>query len=152
VLRQSRYRVALVMTLAVLVWAVVLGSRFRGAYQTLGSVAPCEESNQGQTLSPDRRYIATVFVRDCGAPTGYVTHVNLRKATDVFMADRGGVIATGQVVTTQGVAVARPTWVRNAELEVRLWGEGPLAINVATMWNDVVIHAVDEGKVPAQSP
>ena len=150
-LRQSQYWVALAVTLAVLVGAAVfVGSRFHGAYQAMDSMTSCEESNQGQTLSPDRRYIATVFVRDCGATTGYVTHVNLRKATDVFMADRGGVIATGQVVTIKGVALVTAKWVKNAELEVRLRGEAPLAVNVAAMWNDAAIHAVDEGKTPAQ--
>jgi hypothetical protein len=149
VLRQSQYRVALGVTLAVLVGGVAfVVTRFHGAFQAMDSTSSCEELNQGQTLSPDRRYIATVFVRDCGATTGYVTHVNLRKATDVFMADRGGVISAGQVVIADGVAVAKPLWVQNAELEVRLRGEKPLAINVATMWNGVAIHAVDEGKAP----
>ena len=149
ILRQSHYRIALALVLAVLVWAVVfLGSRFRGAFHTLGSMASCEEANQSQTLSPDRRYIATVFVRDCGAKAGYETHVNLRKATDVFMADRGGVIAAGEVVSAKGVAMATPKWVKTTELEVRLRGTGPLAVNVATNWNDVVIHSVDEGKTP----
>ena len=148
-LRQSQNRVALGVTLTVLVWGVVfVVTRLHGAFHAMDSMSSCEESNQGQTLSPDRRYIATVFVRDCGATAKYVTHVNLRKATDVFMADGGGVIATGEVVTTEGVAVVKPRWVQNTELEVRLRGEKPLVINVATTWNGVDIHAVDEGKVP----
>ena len=127
-------------------------TRLHGAFQAMDSMSSCEELNQGQILSPDRRYIATVFVRGCGATTGYVTHVNLRKATDVFMADRGGVITGGEVVTTEGVALVKPRWVQNTELEVRLRGEAPLAVNVATMWNDVAIHAIDEGKTPPQPP
>ena len=145
-LRQSQYWVALAVTLGVLVGAAVfVGSRFHGAYQAMDSMTSCEESNQGQTLSPDRRYIATVFVRDCGATTGYVTHVNLRKATDVFMADRGGVIATGQVVTIKGVALVTAKWAQKNDLEVQMRGAGVQGANVAGSWNDVVVHAADGG-------
>ena len=148
-LRQSHYRVALVVVLAVLVGAVVfLGNRLWDGARALDAMSSCDESNEAQVLSPDRRYIATVFVRNCGVTTDYLTHVNLRKATDVFIADRYGVIDAGEVVTTKGVAVATPKWIRNTELEVRLRGTGALAINTATIWNDVVIHSVDEGKVP----
>ena len=148
-LRQSRYRAALAVTLAVLVGAVVfLGGRLHGAFHALDSMSSCEESNQAQTLSPDRRYIATVFVRDCGPRAGYVTHLNLRKATDVFMADRSGVIATGQVVTLKGVALVTAKWPRNTELEVRFRGTGPLETTTAGSWNDVVIHGIDESQTP----
>src|SRR5262249_9157190 len=113
------------VTVLVLVAAVVfLGVRFRGAFHTLDSIASCVEANQSQTLSLARRYIATVFVRDCGNK-GYVTHVNLRKATDILLADRSGVITTGEVVTTQGVALVTTRWVGNAKLEVGLRGTGP---------------------------
>jgi hypothetical protein len=149
VLRQSHYRIALAATLAVLAGAVVfLGNRLWDGARALDAMSSCDEANEVQVLSPDRRYIATVFVRNCGATTDYLTHVNLRKATDVFIADRYGVIGAGEVVTTKGVAVVAPKWIRNTELEVRLRGTSPLAINTATIWNDVAIRSVDEGKSP----
>ena len=137
------------VTVLVLVAAMVfLGARLRGAFRTLDSLASCEEVNQSQTLSPDRRYIATVFVRDCGAKAGYVTHVNLRKATDVLLADRRGVITAGEVVTTNGVVSVTTRWVGNAKLEVGLRGTGPLKINTTGTWSDVIIHSVDVGDLP----
>ena len=137
------------VTALVLVAAIVfLGARLRGAFHALDSLASCEEANQSQTLSPDRRYIATVFVRGCGATVGYVTHVNLRKVTDVLLADHDGVITAGEVVTTNDVASVTTRWVGNAKLEVGLRGTGPLKINTTGMWNDVIIHSVDEGDRP----
>ena len=139
----------MIATALVLVAAVVfLGVRLRGAFHTLDSMASCEEANQSQTLSPDRRDIATVFVRDCGAEAGYVTHVNLRKVTDVLLADRRGVITAGEVITTDGVASVTTRWLGNAKLEVGLRGTGPLKLNTTGMWNDVIIHSVDQGDRP----
>ena len=148
-LRQSLYRIALVLALVVLSGAVVfVGSRLHGLFNVLDAMGSCVEVNQSQTLSPDRHYIATVFVRDCGSMKGYVTHVNLRKAKDVLLADRGGVITAGEVVTTRGVAFVTTRWTQNTELDVGLRGTGPLSINAVGSWNDVVIHAVDEGVHP----
>jgi hypothetical protein len=149
VLRQSQYRVALAVTVLVLVGAVVfLATRLPPTFGVMGKVYLCEETNQSQTLSPDRRYIATVFVRDCGPKAGYVTHVNLRKATEVYLADGLGMVGTGQVVTLKGVALVTPRWAQNNELEVRFRGVSPLAASTVGSWNDVVIHSVDEGKAP----
>jgi len=150
VLRQSRYRLALGLALVVLIGAVAfVGNRLRNTFQVVDAMGSCDEANQLQTLSPDRRYIATVFVRGCGGTTGYVTHVNLRKTTDALVPDRSGVITAGEVVTTDGVASVTTRWVGNAKLEVGLRGTGPLKINTVGMWNDVVIRSVDEGVQPS---
>ena len=137
------------VTVLVLVAAIVfLGARFRGLFRVVDAMGSCEETNQSQTLSPDRRYVATVLVRECGVQKGYVTHVNLRKVTDVLLADHDGVITAGEVVTTNDVASVTTRWVGNAKLEVGLRGTGPLKINTTGMWNDVIIHSVDEGDRP----
>src|SRR5579862_7484721 len=116
-LRQSHYRIALVLALVLLTGAIVfVGKRLHSLFAVVDAMGSCVEVNQSQTLSPDRHYIATVFVRDCGSTKGYVTHVNLRKAKDVFLADRGGVFTAGEVVTTSGVAFVTTRWVQNTEL------------------------------------
>jgi hypothetical protein len=149
VLRQSQYRAALAFTLVVLVGGVIfLFTRLPAPYSVMGKVTSCEESNQGQTLSPDRRYIATVFVRDCGTKVGYVTHVNLRKATDVFMADHGGLIATGEVVAVDGVALVTTKWANSTELEVRFQGMGPPQVIATGSWNGIAVHAAYERVAP----
>ena len=148
-MRQSHYRIALAFTVLALVGAVVfLATRLPPPYRAVGRMVVCEEANQSQTLSPDRRYIATVFVRDCGPKVGYVTHVNLRKATEVYMPDGLGVMGTGQVVTLEGVALVTPKWTQNTELEVRFRGAGPLAASAVGSWNGIAIHPIDEGKSP----
>jgi len=150
--RQSLYRIALILALVVLSGAVVfMGNRLHDLFNVLDAMGSCVEVNQSQTLSPDRHYIVTVLVRDCGSMKGYVTHVNLRKAKDVFLADRDGVITAGEVVTTRGVAFVTTRWVQNTELDVGLRGTGPLSINAVGSWNDVVIHAFDE-RVYSPSP
>jgi hypothetical protein len=134
------------VTVLVLVAAIVfLGARFHGLFRAVDAMGSCEETNQSQTLSPDRRYVATVLVRECGLQKGYVTHVNLRKVTDILLPDRSGVITAGEVVTTNEVASVTTRWVGNAKLEVGLRGTGPLSIQSVGSWNDIVIHAVDAG-------
>ncbi|HYO64086.1 MAG TPA: hypothetical protein VER08_10680 [Pyrinomonadaceae bacterium] len=42
----------------------------------------CGETRQSSNGSPDGRNVASVYVRDCGATTGFVTHVNLSRASE----------------------------------------------------------------------
>jgi len=53
---------------------------------------PCEDTIKGETRSPNGKYIATVFERNCGATAPFVTYVNLRASSAKFNSDEGIVL------------------------------------------------------------
>lgn len=57
----------------------------------------CSEEHLTDVESPDKRYVAALFVRNCGAATPYVYHVNLRTSSDRFTANLSGNIYDGEV-------------------------------------------------------
>jgi len=60
----------------------------------------CGEEITSEIISPDGRYVAAVFVRNCGATTSYATHVNLRRFTGTFRTNWSGTITDGEVFVT----------------------------------------------------
>lgn len=50
---------------------------------------PCSDTILAEEKSPDGRYIATLFERDCGATTDFSTIVNLREINSKFDPDDG---------------------------------------------------------------
>jgi len=58
----------------------------------------CGEELANEQMSPDRRYVAASFVRNCGATTDFVTHVNFRPVAAKFSPDFfGGTIDEGEI-------------------------------------------------------
>ena len=64
----------------------------------------CSDKIISENLSPDRKVKAVIFSRDCGATTGFITHLAIvpihestKSATSVFVAD-----------TNRGMAKAGP--------------------------------------------
>ena len=59
--------------------------------------APCGTKIIQEVSSPDKKYIATLFVKDCGATTSESTHLNIRTISsklntddeDIFIAQLG---------------------------------------------------------------
>ena len=61
----------------------------------------CGEEMGIEKTSPDGLYVAQVMVRNCGATTQYVGHINLRPATSKFHSDFwSGAIHQGEVFTS----------------------------------------------------
>ncbi len=60
----------------------------------------CGEDLMSEQTSPDGRYVAAWMIRNCGATTSYVNHVNLRLASSPFHSDFfNGTISDGEVLT-----------------------------------------------------
>lgn len=60
----------------------------------------CGEEMALEQASPDGRYVAAWMIRNCGATTSYVNHVNMRLADSAFHADfMDGTIKDGEIVT-----------------------------------------------------
>jgi hypothetical protein len=61
------------------------------------SCAVCEEKTLEVVTSPNGDYVAHIYRRNCGATSGFVYHVNIRKKGSWFSSDHRGVIEEGQV-------------------------------------------------------
>jgi hypothetical protein len=78
----------------------------------------CVEQSSSESYSPEGQYLARVYVRDCGATTGYVTHVNPRSRWSWFHTNWIGTITDGEVLT----AVSPPVnlvWRDAKDLEIQ---------------------------------
>ena len=60
----------------------------------------CSEEGRSEQTSPDGQYVAASLVRNCGATTDFVAHVNLRPSMSKFRPDFfGGTIKDGEIAT-----------------------------------------------------
>ena len=73
---------------------------------------PCGNEIKQEVVSPDGKYTATAFIRDCGATTSYSPQVYLRR-TGERMAETGNVF-TGY--RSDGINIS---WVSATELVIR---------------------------------
>jgi hypothetical protein len=71
---------------------------------------PSGEELISETKSPDGARVVSVYVRNCGATTDYVTHANVRRASRSFQADWHGTVKTGEALTLKGNVVLHPVW------------------------------------------
>lgn len=72
-------------------------------------VGVCSEKQIGEATSPDGRFIAVLFLRNCGATTPFMQHVNLREkkhSRGEFSPDSRGAIEDGQVFLTSAGALS----------------------------------------------
>lgn len=66
-----------------------------------GGCGACGEDKLTEVSSPGNKYVAVTFRRNCGATTGFLYHVNIRRSTSSFSSDMRGVIEDGQVFLTR---------------------------------------------------
>ncbi len=97
--------------LAFFVFAVLLGPRFLPGFR-------CDERLLKAVESPDRRYVAALFRRDCGATTRPALHVNIRPATRSFAIGSDGTITEGSVFVADHVEGADVRWTGPRVLQV----------------------------------
>ncbi|MDQ4122176.1 MAG: hypothetical protein M3209_12115 [Acidobacteriota bacterium] len=79
----------------------------------------CGEENIGEAYSTDGKYLARVYVRDCGATTGWLTHVNLRSSWGWFNPRWYGTITDGQVFANSCWSKVNLIWMDNSNLEIQ---------------------------------
>jgi len=119
------------LALAVL---VVVG----GGSLLLRSNPPCGEELMIEKPSPDGRYVASLWRRNCGATTPYVAHINLRLAVSRFRQGFfDGVIADGEVYRTSQYSGERFCWSGLRNLEVGYPESG--GSHGVRAWHDVTI-------------
>jgi hypothetical protein len=99
----------------------------------------CGEDKLSETSSPNNKYVATVFRRGCGATSGFLYHVNLRRSDNSFSSDNTGVIEEGQVFLIREGKI-KISW--NDDKNLRITCEGCPKDRKPTMeslWNDVTV-------------
>jgi hypothetical protein len=97
-----------------------------------------------QTVSPDSRYRAVVFVRDCGATTGFSTQVSILKEGREFQDDDlGNVLVTsdkyyGAYSNNYGSAEIKIYWTSNNKILIKI-DQTALIGNPANEFHDISI-------------
>ena len=73
-----------------------------------GCADPCANTKQAEITSPDSKYVATAFIRNCGATSGFSPQVYLRPAGggmgdvgNVFVGDHSDKIEIAWLSSTQ---------------------------------------------------
>jgi hypothetical protein len=92
----------------------------------------CDDTIKAEARSPDGRYVASVFERNCGATTNYSTLVSLRDATQNFAPGE-----QGWVFVLSGQADVTLTWESDRLLKVSSTRRE--AFRSESTWRDVQV-------------
>jgi hypothetical protein len=102
----------------------------------------CDDDTKAVVESPDRKYVAILYERNCGATTDYATTVDLRSRLWRFNSEPIFVAKSRHTVTVQ--------WTKGRELQIRCSDCKPDQIfKAAEGWKDVEIDYI---YVASQSP
>jgi hypothetical protein len=113
-----------------------MGAGYLLLTSTFDLVGDCGEEVIRSVPSPDGRFVATVYRRNCGATSDFATHVNLRRNSGAVKRD-GGVVHEGEVLTLGGTRKVKVTWLDSRRLS--LLHEPAASFHPVTHWNDVTI-------------
>lgn len=83
------------------------------------SIGPCGEDDGMQSYSPDGKHLARVFVRSCGATTGWQTHVNLRSRWSYFNPSWEGIVRQDEVFSISCWKKLNLVWKDEGNLEIQ---------------------------------
>jgi hypothetical protein len=79
----------------------------------------CGEDVVAEKTSPDGKFTAVTYSRNCGATTPYVTHVNLRRANERFEPGWDGAIHAREILSVRDLEPIDILWrERSVELVV----------------------------------
>ena len=70
-------------------------------------------------------YVATSYLRGCGATTGFVAHVNLSKKGEKTEPNYIGLIEQGKILEIEGDPEIIMTWQSPTKLELKVVGYDP---------------------------
>ncbi len=103
------------------------------------SLTSCDADLCGNELirevtSPDGKYIASIFERNCGATTPYIRVVNLRLSDEKFAPEEDD----DWVFTIHGQSDVKVSWVADGELKITYSGAGDQPTQ-RRKWKDVSV-------------
>ena len=128
----------LLMALLLLGGAFFIGKNYVRGIDLLST---CGESIEREAISPDKTHIAVVYLRNCGATTDYVTHLNLRKTNKIDKPNTYGVILDGEVLSLLGHQRIEVAWKDNEILQVQVPSKSILT-HKNVDWNSIHIKFV----------
>ena len=76
----------------------------------MSRVQGCGDELLFETSSPEGHYVIGVFEGNCGATTGYMTHVNIRDGAKSFERNDYGLVNKGQLCVYNGRAEFQVKW------------------------------------------
>lgn len=94
----------------------------------------CSNELINEVISPDRKYVASVFERDCGATVPYIRVVTLRLSNAKFFAEE----YDNWVFTIHGQSDVRVSWAATDKLKIAYSGTGDRPTQ-REKWKNVVI-------------
>jgi hypothetical protein len=97
----------------------------------------CSERVLKEVPSPDGSHIVTEFERNCGAPGGFVYHVNLRESSRTFGQSNYGKIDEGEVFSYESGQV-RMIWLDGSHLLIE--HEGDRIYSQEKSWKKIEIN------------
>lgn len=93
-----------------LTWTIMLTLSLAGC--NLSLTGECSDEIKQEAKSPDGKYVATWYVRDCGATTSFSTIVNLRIGSARFNGNEG------EVFVVKGQPQVKIAWNNESSLQV----------------------------------
>lgn len=100
----------------------------------------CSEDLKEEVKSPDDKYIAVAYKRNCGATTSTQFHVNLRHSWGWFSHKPEGSIQDGQVFLTE-TGTIKITWrdSNNLYIDCTYCNDGDYSKTCLRSWEDVSV-------------
>ncbi len=103
----------------------------------------CDERFKVDKQSPEQYLVATLYVRDCGAFTDSISHVNLRDKGIKLSPDARGLVTDGEVFAVEGHHTIYLVWKDERQLSVECVGCGTSRVlKKETSWREVRISYV----------
>lgn len=93
----------------------------------------CDLTRLESRPSPNGRFVSSVFRKDCGATTDYVTGVVFRPAGEAFVDENRDV-----VLILNGIVPISQTWVADDEIHLRLPSTASVFRQI-DKWNEIKI-------------
>ncbi len=106
----------------------------------MDAMSSCSESNEEQVASPGGKYVATVFRRNCGATTGFVTHVNLRLGSEPDRVEESGTVLQGQVLVANGTPSIQVRWIDGTSLSLQV-SDRSKVVSTQESWKTIRIKS-----------
>jgi hypothetical protein len=116
----------------ILLWSTLVVAGFGAIGLACRSVlsGPCEDDVLSETPSADGKRVARVYVRNCGATTGYVTRVSIQRPRSLLL-DEDEVVFSG--VHREGPPADR------GAIPLKVHWSGPRALAIARHSRDLAV-------------
>jgi hypothetical protein len=108
--------------------------------------ALCSEEMKHEVTSLDGKYVATLFERNCGATTDFVTHINLRPSEAKYRAESSGNVIDGEIFVVDGRPEITLIWTEAKTLSIlsKLEVDSRGIFKQEASWQDVIIRYVSK--------